>query len=163
MVSLGFLRWGLAALIAGLATPALALTASEAEAVVGIVELMAEETGEGMVTDAAEIFFDYDAMEANRIPAAGFSRESWVTAYEAVASGYMATLPQEEFDAIFAEPLARLEASQLPEDQKTMLREHMEGLIAEAQETRQQGMAHAEVVRPLQDRLHALFFADFEE
>ncbi|HWV20276.1 MAG TPA: hypothetical protein VN036_04550 [Devosia sp.] len=162
MVS-GILRWGAVVVMAGLATPVLALTASEAEAVVGIVELMAEETGEGMVTDAAEIFFDYDAMEANRIPAAGFSRESWVNAYEAVASGYMATLPQAQFDAIFAEPMARLEASELPEDQKTMLREHMEGLIAEAQETRQQGMAHADVVRPLEDRLHALFFGDFEE
>lgn len=160
---LGILRWGAVVVMAGLATPVLALTASEAEAVVGIVELMAEETGEGMVTDAAEIFFDYDAMEANRIPAAGFSREGWVSAYEAVASGYMATLPQAQFDAIFAEPMALLEASELPEDQKTMLREHMEGLIAEARETRQQGMAHADVVRPLQDRLHALFFGDFEE
>lgn len=161
-MSLGFLRWGIVAIIAGLATPALALTAAEAEAVVGIVELMAEETGEGMVTDAAEIFFDYDAMEANRIPAAGFSRESWVTAYEAVASGYMATLPQEQFDAIFAEPMARLDASALPEDQKKMLREHMEGLIAEARETREAGRAHADVVRPLQDRLYVLFFGNFE-
>lgn len=159
----GFLRWGVVAVMVGLATPALALTASEAEAVVGIVELMAEETGEGMVADAAEIFYDYDAMEANRIPAAGFSRESWVSAYDAVASGYMATLPQAQFDAIFAEPMALLEASELPADQKAMMREHMEGLIAEAQETRQQGMAHADVVRPLEHRLHALFFGDFEE
>lgn len=84
-----------------MATPAVALTTDEAEAVVGIVEQLASETGEGMVADAAEIFFDYDALGTNLIPAAGFDRASWVVAYDAVASGYMAVIPQEEFDAVF--------------------------------------------------------------
>lgn len=162
MMSFGFLRWGVVALIAGLATPAMALTAEEAEAVVQIVELMAEETGEGMVADMGEVFFDYDALEAKRIPAAGFDRESWTLAYDAVASGYMATLSDKDFNAIFAEPMAQMEASALPEDQKKMLREHWAGLLAEAQETRETGKAHVEVVRPLQDRLYVLFFGDFE-
>lgn len=146
-----------------MATPALALTAAEAEAVVTVVERLAAETGEGMVADAAEIFFDYDALGTNLIPAAGFDRTSWTIAYDAVASGYMATIPQDEFNAIFEEPLARLAGSALPDDQKAMMREHMEGLIAEAQSAREQGMAHADVVRPLEDRLHTLFFGEFGE
>lgn len=145
------------------ATPAMALTVDEAQAVVGIVEQLAAETGEGMVADAAEIFFDYDAFGANLIPAAGFDRESWIVAYDAVASGYMAVLPQDEFDAVFEEPIALLEASALADDQKAMMREHMEGLIAEAQAVREQGAVHAEVVRPLESRLHALFFGEFGE
>ncbi|MBN9335230.1 hypothetical protein [Devosia sp.] len=157
------LRAGVLAMAMGLAAPALALTAEEARAVVDIVEVMAAETGEGMVADAGDLYFDYDSLGANRIPAAGFSRESWAVAYDAVASGYMATLSQEDFDAVFAAPMAQLEASALPEDQKTMLRDHIAGLVAEAQATRQQGMVHADVVRPLEDRLYALFFGDFEE
>lgn len=146
-----------------MATPAMALTADEAEAVVGIVEQLAAETGEGMVADAAEIFFDYDALGTNLIPEAGFDRASWVTAYDAVASGYMATIPLDQFNAVFEEPLARLEASTLPDDQKVMMREHMAGLIAEAQAAREQGAVHAEAVRPLEGRLHALFFGEFGE
>ncbi|KRA98986.1 hypothetical protein ASD83_00090 [Devosia sp. Root685] len=146
-----------------LATPVVALTTEEAEAVVGVVEKLAAETGEGMVADAAEIFFDYDSLGTNLIPAAGFDRTSWVVAYDAVASGYMATIPQDQFDAIFAEPLAMLDGSALPDDQKAMMREHVEGLIAEAQAVREQGAVHAEAVRPLEGRLHALFFGEFGE
>ncbi|MBO9587337.1 hypothetical protein [Devosia sp.] len=159
------MKFGIFLVAAGLmmATPAVALTTVEAEAVVGIVEQLAAETGEGMVADAADIFFDYDALGANLIPAAGFDRASWVVAYDAVASGYMATIPLDDFNAVFEEPLALLEGSALPDDQKTMMREHMEGLIAEAQAVREQGVVHVEAVRPLESRLHALFFGEFGE
>jgi len=159
------MRFGILLAAVGLlmVTPAMALTTEEAEAVVGIVEQLAVETGEGMVADAAEIFFDYDALGTNLIPAAGFDRASWVTAYDAVASGYMATIPLDQFNAVFEEPLAQLEASALADDQKAMMREHMAGLIAEAQATREQGAVHAEAVRPLEGRLHALFFGEFGE
>lgn len=146
-----------------IATPAMALTTDEAEAVVEIIEQLAAETGEGMVADAGEIFFDYDALGTNLIPAAGFDRESWVVAYDAVATGYMATIPQDQFDAIFEEPLAQLEGSALPDDQKAMMREHVEELLAEAQAAREQGVVHAEAVRPLEGRLHALFSGVFGE
>jgi len=145
---------------AGLAMPALALSPGEAEAVVEIVERLAEETGEGMVVDAAGIFFDYDSLGASLIPEAGFDRQSWVTAYEAVASGYMATLSEDEFNGVFEEPLAMLEKSALPEDQKQMFWEHVESLIADAKQTRLAGMAYVDVVRPLEDRLYPLFFGE---
>lgn len=144
----------------GLAMPALALDRAEAEAVVGIVETIAADMGEGMVAGAGGIFYDYDALGAAQIPAAGFDRSEWVDAYEAVVRGYMATIPQAEFDAMFEAPRAQLEGSQLPEEQKAALRDHVEGLIAEAQQARQDGMAHVETVRPLADRLYPLFFGE---
>lgn len=156
-----FVRAAALALLAGLAMPALALSPEEAEAVVAIVEQLAVETGEGMVIDAADIFYDYDSLGASLIPAAGFDRQSWSIAYEAVATGYMATIPEDEFNAVFDEPLARLAASGLPEDQMEMMRGHVDGLIAEAQQARLSGMAYADIVRPLEDRLYALFYGAF--
>lgn len=143
------------------ASPALALDQREAEAVVTIMEALAQEMGEGMSTDAARIFYDYDSLSGSLIPAAGFDRASWIVAYDAVASGYMATIPQDEFDAIFEEPLAMLEASGLPEDQKVAMRAHVDSLIAEAQQVRLDGMQHAEVVRPLEARLYPLFYGEY--
>jgi hypothetical protein len=151
------------ALLLGMASPALALDRNEAEAVVRIMEQLARESGEGMVQDAGAIFYDYDSLGNSLIPAAGFDKASWIAAYEAVTAGYMATIPQDEFDAIFAEPLAQLEASNLPEDQKAMLREHVDGLIAEARQVRQSGAVHADTVRPFADRLYPLFYGEFGE
>lgn len=151
------------ALLLGLTPPAFALTSAEAEAVVGIVERLAEEMGEGMATEAANIFYDYDSLGASLIPAAGFDRQGWRLAYDAVATGYMATIPEDEFNAVFAESLMQLDASPLPDDQKAMLRAHMDGLVAEARQARLAGMKHADVVRPLQHRLAALFFGAFGE
>lgn len=164
MMNSNSVRAAALALLLGLAAvPAQALTLAEAEAVVGIVEQLAEEAGEGMVADAANIFYDYDSLGASLIPAAGFDRHGWRVAYDAVATGYMATIPEDEFNAVLAEPLARLDASELPADQKAMLRAHMDGLIAEAQAARLSGMPHADVVRPLKFRLAALFFGAFGE
>lgn len=150
-------------LLVGAAQPALALTSAEAEAVVDIVEQLAADMGEGMVIEAGGIFYDYDSLGAALIPAAGFDRQGWIKAYEAVARGYMATIPADEFNAIFEEPLAMLEASALPDDQKAMLREHVDGLIAEAQQARLSGMEYAGIVRPLEDRLYGLFYGEFGE
>lgn len=150
-------------LLLGFVTPVMALTSEEVEAVLGVVEQLAQEMGEGMVADAAGIFYDYDSLGASLIPAAVFSRDRWVIAYDAVTAGYMATIPEDEFNAVFEEPLATLEASELPEEQKAMLREHVAGLIAEAQAVRQSGMQYADVVRPYEDRLYPLFYGEFED
>lgn len=143
--------------------PALALDGQQAEAVVSVMEVLTLEMGEGMSADAADIFYDYDSLGTSLIPDAGFDRAGWIEAYNAVTAGYMATIPQDEFDAIFAEPLAMLEASELPEDQKAAMREHVSGLVAEAQAERESGMAYVDIVRPLEDRLYPLFFGAFGE
>lgn len=168
LIHAGFLAMAVGLASSGLAfvlttSPVLALELREAEAVVSIMEELSVETGEGMTVDAADIFYDYDSLGASLIPAAGFDPESWAEAYDAVASGYMATIPQDEFDAVFEEPLAQLEASDLPDDQRAMIRDHVNGLIVEAQAVRQAGMAYADVVRPLEDRLFVLFYGAFGE
>lgn len=161
MMKTGFVRAAALALLLGVAQPALALTPAEADAVVTIVEQLAVEMGEGMVFDAGGIFYDYDSLGASLIPAAGFNKQEWIVAYEAVAAAYMATIPEDEFNAIFEEPLAQLAASGLPEEQMQAMLAHVEGLIAETQQTRLSGMQYADVVRPLEDRLYELFYGDF--
>ena len=160
-LAVGLVSSGTAFVVA--TSPVLALELHEAEAVVSIMEELSVEMGEGMSVDAADIFYDYDSLGASLIPAAGFDLESWSAAYDAVASGYMASMPQSEFDAVFEEPLAQLEAADLPEDQKAMIREHVDLLIAEAQAVRLSGMPHVAVVRPFEDRLHVLFHGAFGE
>ncbi|MHA6297440.1 hypothetical protein [Devosia sp. CAU 1758] len=160
-MAVGLASSSLAFLVA--TSPVLALEPSEAETVVSIMESLVVEMGEGMTVDAADIFYDYDSLGASLIPAAGFDLASWSAAYDAVASGYMASMPQSEFDAVFEEPLAQLEAAELPEDQKAMIREHVDMLIAEAQAVRLSGMPHVEVLRPFEDRLYALFHGAFDE
>ncbi|SMQ70604.1 hypothetical protein SAMN06295905_1902 [Devosia lucknowensis] len=140
-----------------LPVPASALEIREAEAVVAVMDVLTEDMGEPMVTDAAGIFYDYDAYSGALIPDAGFDRAGWIAAYDAVAAGYLAMLSQAEFDAIFTGPLARLEASRLPEDQKAEMRSQVDALKAEAASVRAIGAAHAEVVRPLEGRLRVLF------
>lgn len=158
-----FIRPAAVVLLLGTTSYALALTSQEAETVVTIVEQIADEMGEGMVLDAGGIFYDYDSLGASLIPAAGFDKQSWIVAYEAVATGYMATIPEDEFNAVFEGPLAQLAASGLPDEQMAMMLDHVEGLIAEAQEARQSGMQYADVVRPLEGRLYELFYGAFGE
>lgn len=148
------------AVLMGLAAPAAALTPAEAEAVVTIMEQLTAEIGETMSTDAAAIFYDYDSLDSALIPAHGFDRLGWVEAYDAVMAGYLAVIPEAEFMATFHEPLALLEQSELPEDQKVLMRAHMDGLIAEAQAVRAAGTAHADVVRPFEHRLHPLVYGE---
>ncbi|MBJ3783502.1 hypothetical protein [Devosia sediminis] len=142
----------------------LALDAGEAEGVISVMEVLTEEFGESMTTDAAESFYDYDSLDSTMlIEEAGFDRDSWIAAYEAVSAGYMAIIPQDQIDAMFAEPLALLDASELPEDQKAEMRRHVEGLMVEMQALRERGQAHADVVRPFESRLAALFAGSFGE
>ncbi|KKB84374.1 hypothetical protein VW29_10440 [Devosia limi DSM 17137] len=160
-LAVGLVSSGTAFVVA--TSPVLALERNEAAAVVSIMEELVVEMGEGMTVDAADIFYDYDSLGASLIPAVGFDLASWSAAYHAVASGYMASMPQMEFDAVFEGPLAQLEAAELPEDQKAMIREHVDLLIAEAQALRLSGMPFVEVVQPFADRLHVLFHGAFSE
>lgn len=145
-----------AGLVLALTGPALALDASQASTVVGLMEQVAEQSGESVYYGGGDTFFDldYDGL----IAAAGFDRDRWVVIYDEVVTGYMATIPQGEFDAIFSGVLETLEASDLSDEQKQSLRVDWEQEIGMAQQARKDGAEHAEAVRPLADRLHALFF-----
>jgi hypothetical protein len=141
-------------------SPAAALDYPTAESVVSIMEELTEETGLRMSADSAANFFEYDAFSGERIPAAGFTEESWTEAYSAVAGAYMASIPSAEFEALLAAPLAQLDAAELPEEHKQQMRDHLQGLFDAATDQRERGMADAVVVQPLVPRLKVLFFGD---
>ena len=147
------LSMGVLAILAG---PGVAFDTGEAETVVGILEQLADERGEGVYAEAAADWFEFDAEGSGLIAAAGYSEESWTLAYDALLAGYTAAIPEAEFEATISGPMASLETSSLAEDQKALLRDEFEGLIAEARELRQEGAPYVDVVRPLMPRLDVL-------
>lgn len=151
---------GLCALLA-FAGSAWALDRQEAEIVVGIMEQVAAISGEPIYHGGGGELFDYDTQNGELIFAAGFDYDSWIAAHDAVLTGFMATIPEPEFNAIFAEPLAQLDAStSLTAEQKAAIRADLEPEIAAARAARQSGQAYADAVRPLLPRLQVLVFGE---
>lgn len=148
-----FLSLGILAIIAG---PGVAFDIGEAETVVAILEQLADERGESVYVQAAADWFEFDAETSGLIAAAGYDEESWTLAYDALLSGYMAAIPEAEYEAMISGPMSRLEASALSEEQKALVREEVERVVAEAREQWQVGTRHADVVRPLVPRLDVL-------
>ena len=153
-----FKHLALAALLAAWAGPAAALDMGMVDRVVTLMETIAEESGEDIYYGAGDVFYELDFN--GHIAAAGFSSTDWAAAFDEVVTGYMATIPQDEFDAMFREVVAMLEASTLSDEQKAELRQDMVLHIAEAQRARESGMPHAEAVLPFAERLHPLFFGE---
>ncbi|UXN71852.1 hypothetical protein N8A98_12025 [Devosia neptuniae] len=154
-VSLGFLA------VLALTGPGWALDQREAEIVVGIMEQVAAISGEPIYYGGGGEVFDYDTQNGELIPAAGFDHDSWITAHDAVLTGFMASMPEPEFNAIFAGPLAQLDAStSLSAEQKAAIRADLEPEIAAARAARESGQANADAVRPLLPRLQVLVFGE---
>ena len=153
-----FKQLALAVLLAASAGPAAALDMGTADRVVTLMETIAAESGEDIYYGAGDVFYELDFN--GHIAAAGFSSDDWVDAFDEVVTGYMATIPQDEFDAMFREVVAILEASTLSNEQKAELRQDMVLHIAEAQRARESGMPHAEAVLPFAERLHPMFFGE---
>ena len=151
-----------AAIWLGALGASLALDAREAQAVIAIMERLAEETGDGMYYDAAADFYAFDAENEGLIAQAGFSAESWQRAYEAVASGYIAAIPESSFAAAFEEPLARLEAStSLSAEQKAAIRADFEEQMVQLRAVRMAGQPHVGVVSPFMAQLERFFPTGF--
>lgn len=137
--------------------PAAGLDLGQAEIVVGIMEAHVEVSGESIYHGGAGDVFEYDMEGDGVIAAAGFACESWVAAYDAVMNGYLANIPQEEFDAAFSGALARLDGmDSLSDEQKMEIRREMEPHVAAAEEARREGAAHAALIEPLMPRLRAV-------
>lgn len=146
--------FGAACLMTGLAMPALALDAGEAERVVGLMETLSSQMGLEVYHGGGDAFLEAD--HGGEIAAAGFSEARWLAGFDEVVSGYMASIPQGEFEAAFIEALALLDESALADDQKAMIRAEMDAHIALAQQTRRDGAAYVDAVRALKDRLDVL-------
>ena len=146
---------GLSAVVA----PAMALDLQQAEAIVEIMEAYTAASGQAIYHGGAGEVFEYDMDGDNLIGAAGFDFDRWTTAFDEVMTGYMASIPDAEFDAIFAAPLASLEANtSLTDEQKAVIREDLAPEIAEAYEARAGGAGLAAIVAPLTPRLYRLVF-----
>ncbi|WP_152664668.1 hypothetical protein [Devosia geojensis] len=145
-------------LVAAFVSPGVAFDTREAETVVVILEELALERGQAIHAGAAAEWYAYDAEGTGLIAAAGFTEARWTSAYHAVVAGLVAATPQAEFDAMFAEPLARLAASSLAEEQKSAIRVKYAAQVVEARSIRAAGAAHAAAVAPLLTRLQALTY-----
>lgn len=147
-----------------LVSPAHALTADEAGEVVRLLGELEPQLGRlAYYDEAADQWFDDDAELEGRIAAAGFSRESWREALDATFRGYLATIPEAEVEARFAELEAKLEASSsLSSAQKDEMRSFVAAKIAETRALRQEGGQYLDIVRPYADELNALL-GDEEE
>jgi hypothetical protein len=141
--------------------PAAALDGREAVAIVALMEAYAEESGQAIYHGGAGEVFEYDMDGENRIGAAGFDFDRWTLLFDAVMTGFMACIPDAQFNAIFDEPLALLEAStSLTAEQKAVIRADLEPEIAAARQARASGAQFAAIVEPLMPRLRLLVFGE---
>ena len=93
----------LAAPLAMLATPALALTSGEAATVVGVLDKLRDDLGDlAYDEEAAAIWYEEDAAYGGHIAAAGLSQADWTDALDAAMKGFFAALDEAEIEAMFA-------------------------------------------------------------
>lgn len=142
------------------AQQALALTAREAETVVGILEkLKAENVQIAYDQDAADEWFEQDADRQKLITKAGLNQKTWKVAVDETMTGFFASIPEAEIKTIFDNLRKRLEATpSMTAAQKTAMREMLETQYKEINDLRTQGKPFAAIVTPLTPRLRKLAF-----
>jgi hypothetical protein len=145
-----------------LVLPAFALSPGEAEKVIELVEKLEPDHGKiAYDEEEADQWFEDDS--AGLIENAGFSRESWKAAFDALMEGHIALVPQGEFDAKLGALKARLEsASGLSAEQRAAVTAAFDEQIAVIRTYREKGRKHMDVVRPLAARLEPLIMPDSE-
>lgn len=150
------------AIMAALASqPAWALSDKEAAAVVDLIEALQDELGDFAYDETlADDWFEQDAESRGLIEAAGFTAMSWRRALDATFRGFLATVPESEIRAAFAETRRRLErTTSLTAQQETQLRRATDEEERRLLKWRAEGAAYANAVRPHVQRLRALIDA----
>jgi len=146
-----------------LAIPAAgALERREIEAVVGVLEKLTSETGNTVYydEDAAEEWFETDEEMSELIPAAGFSRRSWKTAFDQTITGFIASVPEAEFDEMIEEFIDKVaEAGKLTPAQKREAAIALRAEMGRLDEVREQGAPYRDLVGPYGPRLRKLVFS----
>ncbi|MDR6759245.1 hypothetical protein J2Y48_004561 [Mycoplana sp. BE70] len=103
------------------ASPAAALDSQEAERVVTILENLVTETGGSVFYDeeAAEEWFQIDDETSRLIPAAGFTRTAWKTAFDQTMTGFIASIPQAEMEQMMEDFMDKIgEVAKMTPQQK---------------------------------------------
>jgi len=146
-----------------LAVPAAgALERREIEAVVGVLEKLTSETGNTVYydEDAAEEWFETDEEMSELIPAAGFSRRSWKAAFDQTITGFIASVPEAEFDEMIEEFIDKVaEAGKLTPEQKREAAIALRAEMGRLDEVREQGAPYRDLVVPYGPRLRKLVFS----
>lgn len=144
--------------LAGMTTPAPALTDQEAGEVVNLIEMLGPELGPVAYDDKeAEIWYARDAVRERLIVKAGFTRDSWRAAFDATMRGYLANVPEHRIDAVFAALQERLEhAPRMTAEQRASVSDFVAQERTRLNSLRAAGRPDAEVVRPFQERLQRL-------
>jgi len=146
-----------------LAIPAAeALERREIEAVVGVLEKLTSETGNTVYydEDAAEEWFKTDEEMSELIPAAGFSRRSWKAAFDQTITGFIASVPEAEFDEMIEEFIDKVaEAGKLTPEQKREAAIALRAEMGRLDEVREQGAPYRDLVVPYGPRLRKLVFS----
>lgn len=152
----GFL---VAALLAG-PIPALALTAREAETVVGILEkLKADDVQIAYDAEAADDLFEQDDEDKKLITKAGFNQQSWKKAIDETMKGFFASVPDAEITSIFDDLRKRLDASSdMTAEQKKAMLEWWDEQRKQMAALREEGKPFAATVAPYATRLRKLTF-----
>lgn len=143
----------------GLTFPANSLSTDEAGKVAALLAELSAELGDfAYDEEEADRIYDEDEASNGRIQAAGFDREEWKEAVDAVFRGYLATIPNDAFSARLTEGLQGFESmSHLSAEQKAEVRPLIEEKIAEIQLLRAEGAAYAKAVAPYAAKVEAAF------
>lgn len=151
---------GLFAVLLSGSIPAFALTAREAETVVGILEKMkADDVQIAYDAEAADDLFEQDDEDKKLITKAGFNQKTWKTAIDETMKGFFASIPDAEITAIFDDLRKRLDASpDMTAEQKKAMRELWDEQRKQMASLREQGKPFAATVAPYSARLRKLTF-----
>lgn len=140
-------------------TYALALTQRDAGTVVEILEQLAPERGETVYYDdeAAADWLEFDRDGNGLIARAGFTASSWRSAYDSTLKGLIASIPEAEFDAIFANLDGNMAALPgLSDQQKTEIVAEMRTQMQKLRLLRTEGATYRDAVLPYLGRLRDL-------
>lgn len=140
-------------------SPARALETREVEAVVTVLEQLASETGDTVYydEDAAEEWFEIDEDTSRLIPAAGFSRASWKTAFDRTMTGFIATIPRAEMELMMEEFTDRLgEIAKMTPEQKEEANAMLRAEMGTFEAVRARGAPYRGTVAPYAQRLRKL-------
>lgn len=148
----------LALAVVFLARPAAALTPDEAGRVVLVLETLQPDYGTLAYDEAiADDWYERDSRDRRFIAAQGFDRARWKQALDATMRGYLATVPQAEIDALFAQMRARLgQAPRMSAEQRRTMNEWVDEQQADLARLRTEGAPDAVAVKPHVERLRRL-------
>lgn len=141
------------------AQPAMALDTREVQAVVAVLEQLASETGDTVYYDdeAAEEWFEIDDESSQLIPAAGFTRASWKEAFDQTMTGFIASIPDAEFEQMMEEFIDKIaEIARMTPEQKQAAAEGLRAERGKFDAVRKQGAEYRAIVIPYAERLRKI-------